>query len=471
MLWACLYVSDLPFVAAWSGFADDGPAVLVDGTAGRRVVRAGNAAALAAGVRCGQGLTAARALCPALRARPRRAAAEQALLEELAAWSYGCSSRVSPAPPQSILLEVGASLRLFGGWPGLERRLRAALSGMLSAPRLAAAPTAAAAWLLARHHDGICIDSRGPLLTALGQLPLHGCGLPAARVEALQGMGLRRLGQLFRLPRPELLRRIGAEALDWLDRLRGDAAEALPTWQPPQCFAQGIEFDAEIRGGDALLFPLRRLTMALAHMLTARDGGVQRFDMLLQHAGDNLTRVPVHLASPQRAATTLFELARTRLERVTLSAPVRALRLEARQLPDFRPGVRDLFEPVHGEGLDWPALCQRLEARLGAPALQQLVRVPEHRPERAWQQRPDGPVRGSVDLEPRPRPLWLLPRPRPLRGEVQVLSGPERLESGWWDGGDQRRDYFRVQTAAGQHAWAFRGVDGGDGWMLHGWFA
>jgi protein ImuB len=76
-----------------------------------------------------------------------------------------------------------------------------------------------------------------------------------------------------------------------------------------------------------------------------------------------------------------------------------------------------------------------------------------------------------------PRPAWLLPRPMPLRDHaLQVLSGPERIESGWWDGGDVRRDYYVVRTSLGQRAWAFqpagvRDGDGGSGWMLHGWFA
>ncbi|HET8818420.1 MAG TPA: DNA polymerase Y family protein, partial [Xanthomonadaceae bacterium] len=70
------------------------------------------------------------------------------------------------------------------------------------------------------------------------------------------------------------------------------------------------------------------------------------------------------------------------------------------------------------------------------------------------------------------RPGWLLPRPAPLRDPGRVLGGPERIESGWWDGGEVRRDYYLVETRGGQRAWAFRpaGEQGGP-FMLHGWFA
>ena len=55
-----------------------------------------------------------------------------------------------------------------------------------------------------------------------------------------------------------------------------------------------------------------------------------------------------------------------------------------------------------------------------------------------------------------PRPLWLLPRAQPLRDpRLRIVSGPERLESGWWDGEDARRDYYVLETSQGQRAWAY----------------
>jgi protein ImuB len=66
----------------------------------------------------------------------------------------------------------------------------------------------------------------------------------------------------------------------------------------------------------------------------------------------------------------------------------------------------------------------------------------------------------------------LLARSLPLRGPPpRVLAGPERIESGWWDGGDARRDYYIVLTREGQRAWAYLPAGAHDGWMLHGWFA
>jgi len=70
-----------------------------------------------------------------------------------------------------------------------------------------------------------------------------------------------------------------------------------------------------------------------------------------------------------------------------------------------------------------------------------------------------------------PRPGWLLPEPELLTEPgLRVLAGPERIESGWWDGGDVRRDYYLVETRNGQRGWAYRSV-GDSNLLLHGWFA
>lgn len=469
MLWACLRFPGLAFSAAFAATPEAGPSALLDHQARQRLIASANAEAATFGVRRGQTLAAARALCPALDVRPRDPDAEGRLLAELAAWCYQFSGHVSLVPPQAILMEVGASLRLFDGWPVLAERLRSGLAEQGHPHTLAATPFAAASWVFAASADGMVLPGHEGVRRMLGALPLTQSGLPGATVTSLHAMGFHRLDEIFRLPRPELTRRIGRDGVNWLDRIRGQSADALPAWQPPASFQQKIEFDGELDGSQPLLFPLRRLTRALANLLAARDGGVQRFTLILEHARGESTRIVVAMAAPQRDAERLFELARTRLERATLPAPARAIGLDAEELPVFRPPLRDLFEPIRGDGLDWPTLDERLRARLGDAALRQIAWVADHRPERASRY---GTPAAVVSLPRRRRPLWLLPRPMPMRPEpAAVLAGPERIESGWWDGADARRDYYIVRTVHGQQAWAYLPPGALDGWMLHGWFA
>ena len=184
------------------------------------------------------------------------------------------------------------------------------------------------------------------------------------------------------------------------------------------------------------------------------------------------SEVVVGLLAPERDAARLFELARAKLEQCRIPAPVRALRLRASELPPFVPAGRDLFDARPAQALPWEALRERLRARLGEDALYQLAGHADPRPEQATR-RNAMLVREPPPLALPARPAWLLPRPLPLRDHhLRVLAGPERIESGWWDGGDVRRDYYLVETSQGQRAWAFLPAGELDGaWMLHGWFA
>lgn len=175
-------------------------------------------------------------------------------------------------------------------------------------------------------------------------------------------------------------------------------------------------------------------------------------------------------------------------------APVHALTLRADDLPPLCPLHDDLFETGQRETLDWPALAERLRARLGDSALRGLRCGADHRPGRAWRFAPvfDVSFRGdtasatatessvpaicdrSLQSEPRKqiRPFWLLKHLIRLpAAPARLLAGPERIESGWWDDRDNGRDYYLIETHLGQRGWAFVPAGSCTGWMLHGWFA
>ena len=77
------------------------------------------------------------------------------------------------------------------------------------------------------------------------------------------------------------------------------------------------------------------------------------------------------------------------------------------------------------------------------------------------------------------RPLWLSPAPQPLScvdgkphvddGALRLLEGPERIESGWWDGEGVARDYFVALAPGGERLWVYRDRVSRH-WYLHGAF-
>jgi protein ImuB len=500
VLWACVWLPRLALDDVLRRHPDpERPIALVTGPAQRRVLHDCNDAARAAGLYPGQGLLAAQALLPVFSTIEHAPARDAALRRFLAAWAYRYSSLVALEGGDALLLEVEASLGLFGPWPKFEAQLRDDLVALGITHRIALAPTPLGACLLATTNDGLALADLQHLRHALGRVPLAQARLPGDDVvDGLASMGIRQLRQLFALPRDGLGRRFGAPLLAHLDRLLGVAPDLREWYRPPDVFDQRVELAYEVTHHPALLFALRRLVNDLAAFLAGRDGGVQRFAVVLEHetiarespgerdyagsTGDAqggasvvggstpaATEVVVGLLTAERDPTRLFELARSRLERTTLPAPVHGVRLVARELPPFVPAGRDLFDPRPAQALPWDALRERLRARLGEASVYQLRGHPDPRPEHSLR-RCLQLTREPEPLDLPPRPTWLLPQPLPLRDPApEVLAGPERIESGWWDGGDVRRDYYVLRTAQGQLAWAYRAageVDGG--WMLQG---
>jgi protein ImuB len=467
MRWACLLLPHLAIDAVLRQLpASDVALALVDGPFQRRVLHAVSPAAARHGLRRGMLLSAAHALTHEFTIREYDAKAEAQTRNMLATWAYSYSSQVSLEFPHALVLEVGASRALFGDWPDIERRLRSELTDLGFRHHLVAAPNPFAAYVLARVHDGLGVDDV-VLERALGQIPIEHSGLAREVVATLVRSGLRTLKAVFALPRESIVRRFPREVLTHLDALRGWRAPPLTYFQPPDRFEQRIEFEYEVESSQALLFPLRRLTQDLATFLSSRDGGVQRFVLAFEHERYADSELVVGLLSPEREASILFELARNRLDQLRLPAGTRGMRLVADELPAFIPAARDLFDARPQQAVPWEQLRERLRARLGDDAVQALAVHADHRPERASANALQSTLPATLPT----RPGWLLERPIPLHGKAQVLAGPERIEGGWWDDGEVRRDYYIVRTAQGQRAWAYTPAGQHGPLLLHGWFA
>ncbi|WP_025856173.1 DNA polymerase Y family protein [Pseudomonas sp. CHM02] len=470
MRWVCIVFPQLALDGVLRVHPEPAqPLVLLAGTPQRRVLQAVNDAARALGLRPGQSLTAAHALVKTFACAEYDPAEIERHQQFLAAWAYQFSSQVSLYYPRALLFEIESSLGLFGPWPQFEARLRKALSELGFRHRIVAAPNPAAARVLANIYDGLAVQDDG-LMQALAPLPIDRAGLDPQAATALSRMGLRTLAHVQALPRHTLARRFDASLLRHLDALTGQRPLALAFYQPPDQFDVRIELNFDVQSHQALLFPLRRLTGDLSAFLCGRDSGVQRFDLHLEHAQVPDTVIKVGLLSAEREPAMLFELARGRLEHVQVTSPVRGFRLVAQDLPVFVPQRQDLFDDRPQQTLPWEQLRERLRARLGDEAVQGLRFHADHRPECAWQ--------ATADKSPCPslnrvrRPGWLLNEPTLLAEQgVQILMGPERIESGWWDGADIRRDYYLIQTRAGQQGWAYRTLGQTDGLWLQGWFS
>jgi protein ImuB len=370
-------------------------------------------------------------------------------LEPLAAWACQFTPKVSLEPPRALLLELAGSLRYFEGLETLLQLVERGCGEMDVPVCLATAATPRAALWLARS----------------GKAQLEDVPLEASGFDSLffKNLGLSTIGDLRKLPRDGLARRCGQALVDDLDRALGALPEPREYFTPPARFAAQLELPAPVAHAEALLFAARRLLVQLEGLLRARHEGVRAFTLVLDQK-------PVHvgLASPTRETTRFTDVLREKLTTLVLAQPVEILGIEARDFEPLHGRSRTMFEDAAAEAEDWSRLLERLRARLGRDAVQGLATQPDHRPELAWRSVEPGEWDPREFTQPGPRPIWLVEPPRRLReGDFLLLTGPERIEAGWWDGDDARRDYF-IASIHEALAWIYREKDQ---WFLHGLFA
>ncbi|MCS6945866.1 MAG: DNA polymerase Y family protein [Sutterellaceae bacterium] len=497
-LWLAIALPSLPLQLAARALDRAAPLVIVDGPPVRRQVAFCNDAAAACGIAPGLPLAAAQALARELIAVERDREQEHAALQELAAWAYQFSPQIA-VRAAGLLLEVGASLRLFGGQAPLHRRIAHGLRALGYRAAFGYAATAQAAWWIAAARAGGQCAADAPdaaqLPAAIAPLPLRLADWDESVIEALDALGLATFGDLLALPRDQVNRRFGVALLTDLDRALGRLPELQPPYTPPASFRARIELPAPVDDAARLLLPARRLLHGLEGFLRGRGAGTTELRFTATHEVRRPQPLPptsfvLTLAAPERDGERLARLLAERLTRVQLPAPAVALALAVERLLPYAPRPASLLPPApqQASGTGWLQLAEILHARFGSARVFQLQCADDHRPECAYRIVPlaveaaAAPAPAHVTA---PRPLLLLQRPVPLTarteipeygGLLRLLAGPERIESGWWAHGNPHRtavfrDYFIARNARGQTLWIFRDLAAPRQWFLHGVFA
>jgi protein ImuB len=497
MLWVALELPSLPLQIVERAGISSVPLVISEGSGQRPVVACANAAAREAGVREGQAVAAARALAGELKVIERDAAAEREALERIAAWAGQFTPMVS-LEAQGIALEIEASLKLFDGHARLTAAIQRGIRDLGFQATAGVAPTALAARLFARAEahgrpTRSCL-TLAELRERVCDLPLFLLNWPQRILTHLTDLGVLRLRDILDLPAEGIARRFGPDIVVSLDRLMGRLADPREPYAPPERFCSRLELPADADGIEALLFPLRRLLVELEGFMRGRGTGVQHLDLVLEHSRKARTRMALDFASPEREADFILTIAREKLGRLTLPAATVALSLRADALLPYSPRASTWLPGDEEQAIDRDRLLQRLSARLGKERVFGIALADDHRPERDWapasHSREGGNPgkRARLELGSRPhgndtcgpRPAWLLNRPHRLiardgspsyQGDLELRAGPERIEAGWWDGEEVRRDYYVATNPRGETFWIFREHRDPSAWYLHGVFA
>lgn len=419
-------------------------------------------------------------------------------------WALQFSPRVALLD-EGVVAELQASHRLFGGEDTLAARIDAE-SRALGCLSTARAHTAAAALAMARYPER-------PLLA----LPLAAVSALRAHQSTLSQLGCRTLQDVMALPRAGLSRRFGSGLLQALDQLDGAQPQAFDWLTLPDVFESRLELPGRVDTAAALGTGAAILIDRLCAWLAGLQAGVHAWTLRWEHDAFRQRDVSsqgectIRLATPSRDRHRLVRLMTEHLQRLTLPGPVDALSLHAHEISPQPDDNSHLFPELSGEALSIrpdsltsPAaqkaqsealnrLIERLGARLDSERVKQGQLQADHRPELAlsWHAAPIKPSTSSSSfpVPDLPLPLWLLPEPQALntlacgaqhqeapfyQGRLQLLLGPHRIESGWWDNTPVTRDYYLASSERAGLLWVFRdrhpSLDGHSHWYLHGLF-
>jgi len=487
--------------------ADDRPLALVGNEERGLVLTAVNAASVNQGLFPGLGLADARAICPHLLTLSAAPQKDREALLDLARWA---SCRYSPTlntdGDDGLWLEVSGVPHLFGGEQAFLADLRHRLTRLGFTARLAVAETCGGAHALARYARASLIVPHGEIWPALAPLPVEALRLEPEITLLLRRLGLKRIGQLYDLPRASLERRFHARdtaeaVLYRLDQALGRRDEPRAPLLPSPDFAARLPFPEPLITHDGVLAGLEHLAAELCRKLAHAGRGCRRLALWIARADGSSTVIEAGLSAPSREPSHLLRLIEDKIETLDMGFGVDLMALTALVTEPLRPAQASLTEVAGKIGPE--TLIDRLVNRLGTRAVRRLVPKASHLPELA--QSLKSAFAGSslwpepaVSKPPRPPVLFTSPEPvsviaeipegpparftwRRVSRRVVKAEGPERLAPEWWriPGKEpaRPRDYYRIEDEDGHRYWMFRDglyQDSGLGapsWYLHGVFA
>jgi len=454
-------------------------------------------------------LADARAIEPGLVVLRADPASDMAALTRLAAWCGRYSPWTALDQPDGLWLDLTGAAHLRGGEAALAVELVARLERLGFSARAAIAETPGAAWALAREgREKVTVVPPGATRVALALLPVRGLRLAADTTELLERLGLRRIGDLYTLPRPALVARFGFAAAERLDQALGRLPEPLSPLPPAPIRSSHCRFVEPIQRPEDLAAAIASLADALCRHLAEEGAGARRLALHFYRLDGMVLTLEAGTAQASRDPRHLARLFAERLDRIEPDLGIEDMRLTARvveKLEGRQATLNGTGAPDAAEDAALATLIDRLESRLGAGAVTRDRPRDSHIPERAVERVPAlAPGAEGTSWHPdRVRPVRLLPRPEPIEAmapipddppvqfrwrrrvhRVRAADGPERILEEWWRGkrsqdssfADERelRDYYCVEDMDGRRFWLYRAGLHQSGqmprWYLHGFF-
>ena len=463
---------------------------------GNRIMLAGvNRAAELEGITPGMALADARAIAAHLTTAPADIRAQTVLLGRLARWCGRYTPIAAPDGTDGLFLDITGCAHLFGGEADMLADMTERLEGFGFAVAGALADTPGAAWALARYGEPGTIAPPGGTARVLERLPVGALRLDRATAASLSHLGLRRIGDLYGIPRGSLAARFGQRTVLLLDRALGHAGEAIANPRPAVNPCARIAFAEPIAARADIDAALGYLLGELCTKLEDAGQGARRLELTFHRVDGAVQMLAIGTARPLRDAAALARLFRDRLDSVDPGFGIEAMILAAPATDHLLPAQATLDDP-HDAADGMATLVERLGNRFGFEKIRRATPLDSHLPDRAWRGlAAAGPApAGSGQNWPRtpPRPTRLFPVPEPVEAEPEAADGPpasfrwrgrqhrvagaegpERIAPEWWRNdpawASGARDYWCIEDETGRRFWLCR-TDRPAEWRLHGLF-
>jgi protein ImuB len=422
------------------------------------VLTAVNARSKRDGLVPGLGLADARAICPHLVTAPAAPDRDAEALLKLARWSSRYSPSLNSDGVDGLWLDAPGIPHLFGGEGALLADMAGQFGRLGFSARLAFAETLGGAHALARFaRSPITIVPAGKIGAALAPLPVEALRLAPETAGLLKRLGLKRIGQLYDLPRASLQRRFhsrqAAEAvLLRLDQALGAREEPCPPLFPSPEYEAKLPFPEPLITHEGIVAGVDHLSTELCGALARARMGATRVMLVVYRADGSSAVIEAGLSAPCREAEHLLRLLQEKIATIDVGFGVDLMLLAAHST-EALPLEQTAFAQTQARSPSEP-LIDRLANRLGFSAVRRLFPIQSHMPERAQKARsafagaPSWPEPGP--RKP-PRPAFLLSTPEPLAVIAEIpegpparftwrrvtrrvvkAEGPERIAPEWW---------------------------------------
>ena len=453
-------------------------------------------------------LTDARLLVPELNIARDNATTATKALSKLANLLTRFTPWVAIHGINDLYLDVSGCSDLFGGELSLLNYLYKELYESIHpdcTARITIADTAGAAWAISHFTNQSRIPP-GESKKYLAHLPLAALRVDERTLKTLQFLGLRCIGELFKIPRSSLTKRFGYKLLSRLDQALSAEPEPISPRRSVPLLSVQKRFQTPIISTQILTQITHELLTELCELLKKRNQAIRcaTLNIFPTNSGSRQVRIETSrkISTPDPLANLFYE----KLQCISLNPDndegIESINLEANLTEGLysEQSTLNFKNPLHSQkqNQNEDALCDLLDKltnRLTKHAILSFIPHQSHTPEKAVKFSTSQIKDLNIFWDIRkPRPLQLFNPPIPLEAVAMTpdkppilfrwgnqihhvirSTGPERISGEWWKSDTWTRDYYQVENKAGARFWLYR-----EGlyentkqpkWWLHGLFA